>query len=269
MNSPLQYKDQLRSKRRKKLFLKITFIFLGIIGLSGLIIYLLFFAELFDVRDVGIDGNKITNSTDISEITNKILQDKKWGLPQRLNILFLDTNEIKNVILDSFPRIYAVSVSKKLFHSMNIKISERDPSGIWCVKKENKCVYFDKEGVAFEEAPQLSGLILLHVEDNRKDSISLREKVIDEDWLIKIFEAKTELENRLNIKIKTVLIPAESFDEFHVVTDQGWLLMLTKNLDLPFQIESLKIFINQKLTPEKLKSLQYIDARIMGRFYYK
>ena len=269
MSLPVQYKDQLRSKRRKKLFLKITFIFFGIIGLAGLSIYLLFFAELFDVRNVSIDGNKIINTVDISGVADNILLDKKWGIPHRLNILFLDTNKIINLILDSFSRIDNISVSKKLFHSLNIEIFERDSLGIWCVKKINDCFYFDNNGITFEEAPKSSGVLFLHVDDYKRGGLSLRERVIEEKWFYKILEAEEELESRMDFKTRLIEIPENSLDEFHVIISGGWKILFSKNLDIPFQIESLKIFIDQKLTPEKLKSLQYIDARIEGRFYYK
>ncbi len=269
MKQPLVYKDKLKVERKKRLFFKITFIFLFTASLFGLLVYLLFFAGLFDVQDVVISGNSTVSSQDVLKIVNNSLSEKKFSLPVKLNIFLLNADKINGAILAFFPRFKSAVTDKDLFHRINIIISERDPVGIWCVKKINQCAYFDKEGIALEVSSESYGSIFLHIDDYKGEKISAGDEIAKKDWVEKIIQSKDELEKQLNIKIKSAFIAEGAFDEFGIITVDGWKLLLAKNLDIPFQIESLKIFMTQKLTPEKLKSLRYIDARIENRFYYK
>lgn len=268
MNTPALYKDRLKKRRANKFFLKIIFIFLGVTAVTGLLVYLFFFAGFFDVRNVKIDGNFIAEE-EVLMMADGFLSMKKLWLPARLNLPFLDKQKLEFLILDSFPALESAIVNKKLPHELKIHLQEKSISGIWCLKKTEKCFFFDKNGVAFEEAPQSSGLIFLHVDDYRERGLKLKEKATESKWLEKIFQSKEELEKQLGVKVKNIIIPADSYDEFSVLTHYGWELKLATILDIPFQIASLKIFIGQKLPPEKLKSLHYIDARIENRFYYK
>lgn len=268
MNTPALHKDQLKKRRAKKLFFKVVFIFLGAVALASLFVYLMFFAGFFDIKNVKIDGNFIAKE-EASKVANDFLSRKKFWLPAKLNLFLLDKEGLEFLLLDSFPSLESATVNRKLLHELEIQFQEKIISGIWCFKKTEKCFFFDKKGIAFEEAPQSSGLIFLHIDDFRGNEVRLKEKVIDAEWLEKISQSKEELEKQLGIKVKNAIIPENSFDEFSILTHYGWKLKLAISLDIPFQIESLKIFINQKLTPEKLKSLNYIDARIENKFYYQ
>lgn len=278
MKPRVLYKDKLHEKRKKGLIFKLFLVFMGLAALGGFMLYLIFFAEFFDLREIEINGNKTVSNNEIKDVLEKPLAQRTLFLiPIRFNIFAIDTDTLGVDILNSFPKFEKVSVSKKPPHMIEVKILEKEPLGTWCFNKNSddnspisaKCFYFDKYFTAFETAPYLSGSIYLHVTDYLNDTPRLGEKVAKSDWAEKIAQTDGWLKSNLGINMKEVIIPENSFDEFNIETEDGWKIFMAKSLDITYQLESLKIFITQKFSLEELKNLEYIDARVENRFYYK
>ncbi len=270
------YKDELRIKKRKKVALiALIALFIIVAACVGLG-YLLFFANLLDVRTIDISGAEIIPSADLKIAAEEWLNGGFLGIARNKNLLFISAGELASELTAKFPRIDSVEIIKEFPHSLKIMIVERQSAGIWCFDSggrpfgdsQGKCFYFDKNGVAYAEATQSSGFLILNVVDYRGQAVALGSAVASEGWTKNIIMAR-ELLLKIGVSVAEFSIPSGSFDEFDAKTAGGWKILFSNSTDITKQITSLGVLFRDKLPTASRASLQYIDLRIQDRIYYK
>jgi len=265
------YRDELRNKRKKR---KIRAAFLVVSSLIAFIVftvYALFFSGWFSVNEVRVSGNKEVSE---EEIKNSIIGhlDRAYLLgyiKPFSNIFFTDSEEIAGLLTEKFPIIKVVNVNKKFFSgNLNVEIGEREVVGIWCQSGGDKCFYFDKDKVFFKPAAKFSGEVFLNIEDGRGRDFSLADSFDDQELLEKMNLAKSILDELKFVAYSNFFLGPGSF-EFWIKIKEGWSVYLDKESDIPTQLVALKKFLEEKLSPERRRTLQYIDLRVNNRIYYK
>jgi cell division septal protein FtsQ len=251
-----------RYKKRKPIFRK-KFLTLGFLVLiaAGAVFYGLFLWKIFWVEKIIINGEEKITKEEIEFLVSKRLENTVLFFETK-SILAVDGGEIKNDILNAFPRISEVKVSKNLFDAISVQITERTAVALWC-ENEN-CFSLDDRGVIFEEASLDSGLIIIET-DQSPNELVLGETVMPADKIVQILAIRSKLIETLQISI----ITAKVFDErLDVKTAEGWTIRFNLKGDLDWQVTELKLALEKQISPEKRKSLEYIDLRF-SRVYYK
>jgi hypothetical protein len=275
------YRDRLREKRRRRFLLKL-FLIIGLVFLCAAgAVYLLFFAGFLDVRTVDISGTEVIPSADLRAVAEKWLGGGILGVSRSKNLLFISSEKLALQLTAEFPRIDSIRIDKEPPHGLRISIVERKSAGIWCFAAldspsqifqgktwEGKCFYFDRNGVAYAEAGQSSGFLILNVADYRGRAIALGSAVASEEWFKNIIAAG-ELLPKIGVNAAEFSIPSGSFDEFDAKTAQGWKIMFSTSTDVAKQISSLGVLFRDKLPASVRAGLQYVDLRIQDRIYYK
>lgn len=271
------YIDELR-KRKKRRKRRIAFLVIFVIlAVAAGSVYALFFSGWFSIRDIKISGNDELAPEEIKNIAEShISRTYLFGLLKPyLNIFFAGSEVIEHSLKDRYPLIETANVSKNLFNKdLSIEIKEREGIGVYCRKDlsaqagSGVCFYFDRNNVFFKEAPRFSGQLFLVIEDSRNRDFKLGHSFDDAELLDKIFEAKRIIDELRIVEYQNFFLPENSFD-FRIKTKEGWSVYLDKESDIASQLVSLKKFLEEKLSTERRKTIQYIDLRINNRIYYK
>src|SRR3989344_4539714 len=72
--------------------------------------------------------------------------------------------------------------------------------------------------------------------------------------------------DKISVAIRKNQIPNDSINDFHVYTAKGYYVTFSADSEISKQIESLEIFLADK---KEGFAVEYLDARIPGRIYYK
>ncbi len=261
----LNYRDEVASRHRRFFVLKVVAFVLGTIVVIAGLTYLLFFSRLFDVREVGFNGLDTVSSDELREKIDENLNQKIFSyLPRRNNIFFVNTGNFEKEFASTYPVLKSVDVQKKLLHSLVLNFLERKPAGIWCFNTlDAGCSYFDNDKVLWGQPAKSSGFIFLTVDDQREKA----EREIDDDFFKPIMKVAGDMPG----EIKSIVIPADSFNEFRVYVADYYIIFATDSA-IQNQLDVLKIFLNEKTKdapPVGDFRPQYIDLRIDGRVYYK
>jgi len=228
----LKYKDGLAEKRRKVFIFKTSFFIVLAVALVGLISYFLFFSGILEIKDISVNGlDKVSEEEFDERLKNRF--DSKWlgHIEHQRNILFFDPDAFRAEILASFPEVKDVSVSKEPPHALNIIVTERATTGIWCFNPSadnrdpakagapfEKCKYFDEEGSAWGEAAKSSGFLILSVDDLRPNIQN-----VDKDLLKNLIFVSEHLKE-IDIFIDKFIIPEDFFGDFKALTSQGYVI---------------------------------------------
>ena len=270
------YIDELRQRkkrRRRQIAFLVIFVVLAVTAGS---IYALFFSSWFTIKEIKVSGNNELNHEEIRSLAeNHINQNYLFGLIQPYsNILFAGSEVIEHSLKDRYPLIETANVNKNLLNkNLYIELREREGIGVYCkgnpsIDSGQACFYFDRNNVLFKEAPHFSGNLFLVVEDGRNRDFKLGHSFDDAELLDKIFETKRILDELRIVEYQNFLLPENSFD-FWIKTKEDWHIYLDKETDIPSQLVALKKFMEEKLSPDRRQTLQYIDLRINNRIYYK
>lgn len=258
---------QKPAKTHRKKFFLLGGLFLFLI----LIIYLTFFAGLFDIRSVEIKAPKKVTVSEIESQLNSWLNTGYLGINRRNNYFLFNPEKMKADILNQFIIADSMTV-KRDGHRLEVGVSIRKPVGIWCLKKNSACYFFDEKGIAYENAGQAEGFIYAIITDYRERRLELGQEVEVKDWRDRIFLTRNLLK-RNGFEAAEFVIPSETQDEFEVKTfnsnQKSFLIKISGDTELESQITAFADLYEKKLTPDERSQLEYADLRVPGRVYYK
>ena len=255
------YRKPHRYKRKKPIFRQ-RFFWPGILVLiaAGAIFYSLFFLEVFQVKKMIIGGNEKIAKEDIESMVEQRLESRIFFLKTK-SIFAVDSEQIRKDILDRFPQIAMVKVSRGFFDAVSIVIAERQALAVWCA---DKCFLLDGEGIIFEEVFEANpGLLLLKTESAAGE---LGREVIDKELLSQILGIKEKTEASAKISVGEALVVSE--ERLNMKTFEGWQIYFNLKGDLDWQITELGVVLEKQIPSEKRGRLEYVDLRF-SRVYYK
>lgn len=132
---------------------------LGILVLLALPVILLNLS-FWKIRTITVSGNSAVPAESIDPIVAGDLQGTFDHLIPRANIIFFSKADIVRDVTSAFPRLLSVRVSITGFHSINVAVTERVPSALWC-DNGNACYLMDASGIIFDHAPEIEGALYL------------------------------------------------------------------------------------------------------------
>lgn len=268
MKKYANYREDFREQKRRRLISRANRILLLALLGAALVVFLLFFAKLFDVRSVEAHVPVAISAQDVQDKIQDLLDRRTLGISRRSNSIVFSPQKIRRVLLDAFPRIDSVEISRTSVHDILVIVHERTPVGLWCLPDREKCFYYDANGIAFSEILPSSGYLFVPVNDQRDRVITLGGTVAPESWRTSIAEVKKLLQFG-DITVSEIDIPADSYNEFDVVTREGWKILYNRDINVRTQTNSLLALLKEKLSPATRANLDYIDLRIEDRIYYK
>lgn len=261
---PIVVSPKRKRKRKfivsKKIYVLFTLILIG----AGGIFYALFGAGLFDVNFVKYEGLKTIQEESVTKIIDSYLDGGSF-IKKRSNIFFVDLDHIEMEIAENLPKVKEIEIERKLFHGLFVNLVEKRSKGIYCT---SNCYYFDDNGIAYETAPETEGFLVLNIKDFRNKEVSLGEPILEDSLLDSIYLTEELFKELTGLDIKEFIIPEDSFDEFWVETEEGWLVYMTDESP-ETKIEDLAILLENNFEDSRRLNLEYVDIRIAGRAYYK
>jgi cell division septal protein FtsQ len=235
--------------------------------------YLFLFLPNLQVSQIFVSGANKANAQVIENIgwqnvTNNFLKVGDWALVSK-SIFFVNTEEIKNKVLNSDAVIKDVAVEKRWPDKIDIKIEERDQVAIFC--QENRCFYIDANGVIFDELTEKpeSGFIVRQSQNGQTPDFSLGSSVVSNNLMASIYEIEKNLKDNFQINLTEALISTPT--RLNVMTGEGWQIFFDTDAssDISHQLTKLDLLLKQEINSQQRQGLEYIDLRFDGRAYYK
>ena len=256
------------SIRRKKYWWKSKLLWFGIaiLFLSAIAVYGAVFSSIFALDKITIEGNRKVLTEDIESVTSSLTKQHLLILELQ-NMLFINSNQISSKLSESFPALESVEVKRKFFHELHITVKERRQAAVWCVREE--CFAFDKEGVSFEKQVIGDSIVFSREEE---DIPVLGESIIDAELLSNILKFTKQVQAFpifLDTENRVSAITLVSPDRIVVSFSEGWDIYITPKEDFDWQKTKLDLVLEEKVSPERRESLEYIDLRFGSQAFIK
>ncbi|MBI5754069.1 FtsQ-type POTRA domain-containing protein [Candidatus Peregrinibacteria bacterium] len=235
--------------------LKKLFTLSFIIGVIGLIVYILFFSSFFNIKETVIINRNFENQA----ISDQVQSALKTNIGK--NIFAIKTTNLENKILNTFPELEKIKISKSFPHNLNIQFSEF-PMVANIVNESNvvkKSYIINATGFAIKE--NLEDPHLPYIRVKTDEPINPKEAVIEKSKLNYILDAKNYYEDKFGMKIKEILYKPIA-REVRLRTERDFSIWLDIQKSFEEQFKKLKKAI-VKLDIYK-ENFEYIDLRIAG-----
>src|SRR3989344_2488395 len=256
---------QLKRARKKKIRL-ILYCSLGAAGAAGFL-YFLFFSGYFSIRAVSVSGVDSALAEEIKKIAWAELEGSVLFVSRR-NVLLFSTSEISEKIKNEMPILEAVTVKKRFIHNIAIEAKLREKKGIACAEAgRTQCFYFDKNGVIFEESPEIVGAAILLFRDNTVLGSVLPSEKYTKETMDFADNIKAKLFEKTGISVSYFVFLNNNGD-IEAQTDKGFKIMMTVDDLAEEQARVIKSVLDNEIK-DKINSLDYIDLRVENRAYYK
>ena len=250
-----KYKKSFKTKKKVsswKIFKNIIgnkFFWFGVlfIGIISGVSYFLFFSGVFEIKTIEVTGTEKLSEKEITEIVNQNTNK---------NIILANIKETREEILAIYVEIAEIKIKRKFPNTILIQIEERKPI---LALRENEIEYYliDKEGFIFEKTLNIPDNIPEIKKENQQ--ARLGETIIEKEVIEKILKIKSEMGEKLKTPIKEIVL--FSSKKVEVKTDQQWKVYLNFEKNLDWQIEQLKIILEEKISEKSREKLEYIDLR--------
>ncbi len=242
------FANQKREKKHKK-----TFGFMMFFIIVSALTYFLFFSKTFLIKSVTITNK---NST-IDPISIEKILRKTY----KKNLILIDTNGIKEQILNKHPELEEIKLKKKFPSKLKVELKTY-PIGanlINTFQKQEKKFLINTNGLIVAEEKKDENLPTILIQSQKP--LQIKNKAITKEKLELCLEAYKAFTTLFNMKIISIEYkPIER--EIHLLTEKNFTVWIDSERDLTKQLLKLK----KSLSSLNIytESLEYIDLRIAG-----
>ncbi|MDD4989509.1 MAG: hypothetical protein PHV42_03745 [Candidatus Pacebacteria bacterium] len=230
------------------------------------------------IQNVQVEGSSGVSESLVESKVRDDLSGKYWRFISRANSLFYPGQKIETDILNSFPSVENVSVSRPDFHTLLIEVSERKPIALWCEgntvsvpPQDTPCFLMDKDGLIFAKAPStLPEGFLYYFGGEMKEGNPIGQTFLDGE---KIQNLSFFLGLLPRLHLKPVALLADPNDELELYVEGGLKILLRSDMSYDVALQNFESLWNdpalgwaQKGIPS---TLQYIDLRFDNKVFYK
>ena len=246
-----------QSRRQNGYFGKFKKIFFLILIMGGIIFFLysMLFSDFFTIKEIVISNKNFENET----LSGQIKETIQTSIDK--NIFFADTDELESKILNSFPELEEIAISKDFPSTLVIEFLEY-PLVANIINESNiikKSYIINSIGYAIKE--NLEDPNLPYIKIKTDEPVNPKEAVIEKTKLSYIIEAKTYFEDKFGMRVISMEYKPVA-REIHLLTERNFNIWLDIQTPYEEQFKKLKKAI-VKLNIFK-ENLEYIDLRIAG-----
>lgn len=254
----------------KKIIRRILFWTLFIAFIS-VCIWILFFSAMLEVTLINVANKRIERSK-VEDLVRQRVAGAYWGVLPKNNLIVIPEKQIEQDLKDNFNLIKEVTVTRVFPNALLVELAERESEIVWC--QQGECYLVDENGTVFYKLKptdeELYRQDLVRVEDRSQSGIEVGKTIVDPSAVAYLIGLVSKFEQHGQLEIQPVFwTPSAISGEIRVRTKAGWEIFLNLAQPVEGQVGILKKVIQEKVSPEKIDDLQYIDLRLKERVVYK
>lgn len=263
--------------RSKPLNLKVALSFaLLIAAVAGPLVFfawLVFRTEAFLVQAITV----VDARPHVTVAVQRLLDEELLSQGRRPTIFFVPTERLEQLIREQFPSVRTVWVQRQLPGIIKVVAQEKRPALL--LLTYGAYYFVDESGVAYERAELslLPGVMLPTVKNKDsggevvagKPAWLVGRPVLEPVFVTFVKEVQAALPQRAGAEVMEMHIPSLAAREVSFRMSNNWTIRFDSTQAAARQLSILEQVLNQTLTDDEKKQLEYVDLRIPNRVYYR
>ena len=251
------------------------------------------FSSNYEIKQVSVNGLVYVSSDEFLNLMNQKLDQQKILFYKTKNIFLTSGNELRRLI-DSNYIFGEVRIDKVPPDSLRFDINEKNV--VFRPRSNHSERLIDDRGqvvrrfINYASRPKILTLgegtdaatsqkteELVSIDPNDQFIMNILEganeprlgEMIMDSSQVKFIDDVVSYKDNQVYKLKLLTLPGINPEYLKLKTASGFEIYFNTKLNFETQYEALKLVIEQKITPEKLPRLDYIDLRLGENVYYK
>lgn len=255
---------RLAAKRRRARFLVAGASLFIVVG-SVLGLGFLSHTERLAVSDIEVHGTEALSPDTLKAKTEGVIYDGKRHLFSRANIFLYPKQDISNALLETFPRIQEVSVSRTslLASAVAVTVKEREPYAVWC--QSGSCYALASNGFIFDGSvpATISGYVF-------SGGLDTTREIIGQTFLLGRFhDIQNVLDGLKSAGVTPVSMRVENESDYVINTREGFSIHASFAQNPSLLVQKIALLLSSEPLSGAWHTISYIDVRFEGRGYYK
>lgn len=243
------------------------------------------------ITHIEISGNQAVSSEAVRMRVEAMLGGNFALIIPRRFVLFPRGEDMAAEIKKEFPIIENIEVIKNYPNSLIIHIAERKFFAVLCndlpvasdagkrengmastteeikAERETACAYIDRNGFAYDSAPQTSGTLILRVVSDAEE-LEIPSQMFEPELADKIEYLVRELPKLAGERVTHFELLSRTPREFRVKTASGFLIFLNRADNMEKALKVVKTVLEQEVGGRR-GGLEYVDARFGNKVFFK
>lgn len=274
---------EIKHRRRVRTIRLVFLFFILLLIILGALSYLSFNKRI-TINEIKVEGTNIIDKDEVISQVKSDLKGKYFYLYNKSNSFIYPQKLIYNNLINAFPRISELSITRQNANILDIKIKERLGSYLYCGDSipedpsligEN-CYFVNDDGYIFDKAPYFSGNVYFKYYMKINDENNpLGQNIFNAEF----FHQLTIFINGIkNLNFKPVYLVLGDNNTFFLYLESSNVelnptIIFKKDNDLTDILDNLEIAIKKDEFANEINSkysiLEYIDLRFKNKVLYK
>src|SRR3989344_1053878 len=206
-------------KPKKNIFKSAAFWIISVLVLVAILVgYLIFFFSAVQVQAILVAGNQVIPGQTIEAAAWQYVNKKILGVGNK-NIFTVNIGVLKKELLADFTGVEDIKIQKNYFTSLNLQITERSPSAVFCPGTDNQqCFTIDKNGVIYEALNRMTVDSFIVRQTMDAQGLKLGQQVIDKKMMDGVVKIKENLVNNFKVGVQEAIM----VNPLVIKTSEGW-----------------------------------------------
>lgn len=235
-----------------------------------LIMYVLFFSTIFQIKYIEIIGNQAINTEEIEKLIWQELDTNILLLFNRSNYWLLSINHL----LKNIGNVYSfenITITKKFPNILRLQVIERLGRLIW--QTQDKYYVLDGQGIATRQLREIHLIEKTDIPvilDTANQEVIIGDKILNDDLITNIIEATKIYEEYITndkLSFKHIEIDSDDLELYKIITNSGIQIHLNDDSSAIVQLDKLKRVLDTQNID--LNGISYINLRIRDQVIYK
>jgi cell division septal protein FtsQ len=236
-----------------------------VLGLS-ILAWWLFASSTFRVTNVSAKGFSSTLSKDVVKKVTDTMNSSKLLMIHRDSIWLFPSDEVKKKIVESFPGVKDLKITRRPFHQVVIQGREEKGGLLWQTGQSTYLV--NEQGIVSQliSQPEKVEPQLIKLRDSAAVPVKIGQHVATTNFVKFVESVGANFNTVTGAHLAELTIPNATL-EVQARTGEAFLVYFDPTRDPGTQLEYLRqIIVKAK---GQNKALDYVDLRIEGRIFYK
>jgi len=268
----IKYRSVEVQAQRRKFFKRVTIILS--IAFISIVIGLIFLLrmESIQIRENNIIGTNIIDKNEIlEEVQDSLSGNYLWVIPKSNTFLY-SVRKLNDILIEKFPGIFSLDVSRDGLKKISIKIEERKPEALWCKDSQEseipECYFVDVTGRVFAKAPFFSGNVYFVYKGVLNNENPLGAQIFNSQDFSIFQSFIKQIESKLNLSVIGVEIKDK--EDFDLQLSSGSRVLLNRGTSYEDMYNNIySVVKSERFSTSSLDNLEYIDMRFGNKIYFK
>lgn len=242
---------------------------------AATVLYILIFSDFMRITTIHVSGTTTLQSAEVQNVIQQELDQKFVSVIPRNTFPFAVPTMIERKLKETFRRIDTLQITREFPDTLRAVVTEHEAVLVWCRDRDkNDCYVIDRNGVAYEHVDWSSPDIVQNdqvtIIEEKGYEVQLNETILSPEYVDRLMHVRGAMGRASNVLFhEEIIVSSRISKDARLTTGEGWYILVGLAQPLDETERTVHTFFKKTAFEKPRKELEYIDARISEKIFYR